>query len=168
MTSAPTHRRTVLTAAASATAALVTGCGDGGGEAPATTASPTGTAPASPPSPADSASVSVSASASASASASVSVGAELARTADIPSGGGKIFKEQKIVVTQPQEGEFKAFSAVCTHQACLVSTVANGTINCPCHGSRFRVADGSVERGPATRPLPAEQITVAGDSIRLA
>lgn len=147
MSPAPTPRRTVL-AAASATAALVTGCGDDGPASPAspppTPTPPPTTTPA--PRPAD---------------------GELARTTDIPAGGGTIFKERKVVVTQPREGEFKAFSAVCTHQACIVATVENGTINCVCHGSRFRIADGSVARGPATRPLPAEQITVTGDSIRL-
>ncbi|GGW05033.1 hypothetical protein GCM10010230_43770 [Streptomyces narbonensis] len=73
-----------------------------------------------------------------------------------------------MVVTQPAAGEFKAFSAVCTHQGCLVNKVANGTIDCPCHGSKFRIADGSVAAGPAPRPLPAEQINVSGDSITLA
>ncbi|MGA4803154.1 Rieske (2Fe-2S) protein [Streptomyces lavendulocolor] len=156
MSAPPTPRRAVLVTAASATAALVAGCGDDGGDTPAATASPAPTAPGTPPDPADS------------ASASAPAAGELARTADIPSGGGKIFKERKVVVTQPQDGEFKAFSAVCTHQGCIVATVEDGTINCACHGSRFRVADGSVARGPATRPLPAEQITVTGDSIRLA
>ncbi|MFI2433976.1 Rieske (2Fe-2S) protein [Streptomyces sp. NPDC018693] len=97
-----------------------------------------------------------------------SPGQELARTADIPVGGGTVFKEEKVVVTQPTEGDFKAFSAVCTHQGCTVGSVADGTINCPCHLSRFRIDDGSVAGGPARRPLPAEQITVEGDSIRLA
>ncbi|MFJ3703513.1 MULTISPECIES: Rieske (2Fe-2S) protein [Streptomyces] len=92
---------------------------------------------------------------------------ELARTSDIPVGGGAIFKDRKIVVTQPEAGEFKAFSAVCTHAGCIVSTVADGTIDCACHGSRFAVEDGAVERGPATKPLPAERITVAGGGIRL-
>lgn len=72
-----------------------------------------------------------------------------------------------MVVTQPEEGEFKAFSAVCTHAKCLVSTVSDGTINCPCHGSKFSITDAAVEAGPATRPLPAEQITVEGGAIRL-
>ncbi|MEV3993161.1 Rieske (2Fe-2S) protein [Streptomyces sp. NPDC049837] len=146
MSPAPTPRRTVLAAAASATAALVTGCGDDGPTSPASPASPAPPTSTPTPQPPD---------------------GELARTADIPAGGGTIFKERKVVVTQPREGEFKAFSAVCTHQACIVATVENGTINCVCHGSRFRIADGSVARGPATRPLPAEQITVTGDSIRL-
>ncbi|MFH8759339.1 Rieske (2Fe-2S) protein [Streptomyces atroolivaceus] len=94
--------------------------------------------------------------------------AELTRTSDIPTGGGTIFKDRKIVVTQPAAGEFKAFSAVCTHAGCVVSSVADGTIDCACHGSRFSIGDGAVEQGPATRPLPAERITVEGDSIRLA
>ncbi|MFF3336044.1 Rieske (2Fe-2S) protein [Streptomyces sp. NPDC002888] len=94
-------------------------------------------------------------------------GQELARTADIPVGGGKIFKDEKVVVTQPTKGDFKAFSAVCTHQGCTVGTVADGTIDCPCHGSRFRIQDGSVANGPATRPLPEKQITVDGESIQL-
>ncbi|MET7574088.1 Rieske (2Fe-2S) protein [Streptomyces sp. NPDC005492] len=95
-------------------------------------------------------------------------GQELAKTSEIPVGGGKIFKDKKIVVTQPTKDEFKAFSAICTHQGCTVSTVANGTIDCPCHGSKYRVADGSVEAGPAPKPLPVEQIKVEGNSIRLA
>ncbi|MFF2206021.1 Rieske (2Fe-2S) protein [Streptomyces sp. NPDC058145] len=95
-------------------------------------------------------------------------GQELASTSDIPEGGGKIFKEQKIVVTQPSKGDFKAFSAICTHEGCTVSKVADGTIDCPCHGSRFHIADGSVAHGPATRPLPAETIKVEGNSIHLA
>ncbi|MFI2781918.1 Rieske (2Fe-2S) protein [Streptomyces sp. ALB3] len=93
---------------------------------------------------------------------------ELTRTPDIPEGGGTIFKDRRIVVTQPAAGEFRAFSAVCTHAGCVVSAVADGTIDCACHGSRFSIEDGAVERGPATRPLPAERITVEGESIRLA
>ncbi|MFH9014232.1 Rieske (2Fe-2S) protein [Streptomyces sp. NPDC017943] len=95
-------------------------------------------------------------------------GGRLAATGDIPVGGGRIFKDEKVVVTQPEKGQFKAFSAICTHRQCLVGSVSDGTIDCPCHGSRFRVSDGSVVNGPATQPLPAEQITVEGGSIRLA
>ncbi|MEV6650729.1 Rieske (2Fe-2S) protein [Streptomyces sp. NPDC051219] len=95
-------------------------------------------------------------------------GEELAATADIPVGGGMVFKDRKIVVTQPDAGDFKAFSAVCPHQGCLVDKVADGTIDCPCHGSKFAVADASVEEGPATRPLEEMKITVDGDTIRLA
>ncbi|MFE9683449.1 Rieske (2Fe-2S) protein [Streptomyces sp. NPDC006285] len=95
-------------------------------------------------------------------------GKELTRTADVPVGGGKVFKDEKVVVTQPEKGDFKAFSAVCTHAGCVVARVSDGTIDCTCHGSRFRVADGSVAGGPAPKPLPARRITVEGDSISLA
>ncbi|WP_406859577.1 Rieske (2Fe-2S) protein [Streptomyces sp. HUAS MG47] len=95
-------------------------------------------------------------------------GAVLAKTSDIPQGGGKVFADQGVVVTQPVAGEFKAFSSSCTHSGCAVKDVVDGTITCPCHGSAFSAADGSVKQGPATRPLPAAQITVDGDSITLA
>jgi nitrite reductase/ring-hydroxylating ferredoxin subunit len=94
-------------------------------------------------------------------------GGVLAKTTDIPVGGGKVFKDQKVVVTQPTAGQFKAFSAVCTHQGCTVGTVTNGTINCPCHGSKFKVGDGSVAHGPAQQPLPSQSITVTGTDIKL-
>ncbi|PCG83541.1 iron-sulfur protein [Streptomyces sp. WZ.A104] len=92
----------------------------------------------------------------------------LAAASDIPEGGGVVFAAQKVVVTQPQPGEFKAFSSTCTHQGCAVKDVSGGTITCPCHNSTFDAATGSPTGGPATRPLPARRITVEGDSIRLA
>ena len=89
----------------------------------------------------------------------------IAAAADVPVGGGLVVKDQKIVVTQPTKGEFKGFSAVCTHQGCLVSAVADGTINCTCHGSKFSIADGSVVAGPAKAPLGAAPIAVDGAQI---
>jgi Rieske Fe-S protein len=91
----------------------------------------------------------------------------LGKTADIPVGGGKIFAPQRVVVTQPVKGTLKAFSSICTHQSCPVASVAGGTINCDCHGSKYSITDGSVKAGPAPRPLPPEQITVSGDDITL-
>lgn len=86
----------------------------------------------------------------------------LTTTADVPVGSGVIVGET--IVTQPVEGDFKAFSAVCTHSGCLINQVADGTLNCPCHGSKFSL-DGEVVNGPASRPLTPETITVQGDSI---
>ncbi|MFJ3906827.1 Rieske (2Fe-2S) protein [Streptomyces sp. NPDC090025] len=94
-------------------------------------------------------------------------GAALARTGDIPVGGGKVLADQGIVITQPKQGEFKAFSARCTHQGCTVSTVTQGIIACPCHHSRFDASDGSVKQGPATQPLEPTPIEVTGEEIRL-
>jgi Rieske Fe-S protein len=95
-------------------------------------------------------------------------GNALAKTSDIPVGGGKIFKDEKVVVTQPKQGEFKAFSATCTHRGCPVGSVTGGKIHCPCHGSAFNVADGSVANGPAAQPLPAKNVSVENGEIKLA
>jgi len=95
-------------------------------------------------------------------------GGKLAATADVPVGGGVVLADAQLVITQPKSGTFKAFSAICTHQGCTVSTVENGTINCPCHGSQFAIADGAVVAGPAPKPLPAKSIKVSGGSITAA
>jgi Rieske Fe-S protein len=94
-------------------------------------------------------------------------GGGLARTSDIPVGGGQVFPAEKVVVTQPTPAQFRAFSAVCTHQGCTVGSVENGTINCPCHGSKFAVADGAVVHGPAKQPLPARNAVVEGNWVRV-
>jgi len=85
-------------------------------------------------------------------------------TSDIPVGGGKIYADHKIVITQPAAGDFKAFSAICTHQGCVVGEVTT-SIGCPCHGSRFAIADGSVVNGPATAPLPALTASASGSEV---
>jgi Rieske Fe-S protein len=136
-------RRSVLAAGAAGVTAALTGCEVYGDEVAAP-------APAPPPAPGGSG------------------GPVLAKLDDIPVGGGKIFADQKVVVTQPDKGTVKAFSFTCTHQGCPVTEIAGGTINCNCHGSKFRIADGSVAGGPAPKPLPAVEVKVDGDDIRLA
>lgn len=89
----------------------------------------------------------------------------LALTSDVPVGGGKILADKKIVITQPRAGSFQAFTAVCTHQGCTVSSVSGGTVNCPCHGSKFSIANGSVVAGPAPSALAPVSIKVQGSSI---
>jgi Rieske Fe-S protein len=92
-------------------------------------------------------------------------GETLGPASDVPVGGGKIYADQRIVVTQPAKGTFEGFSAICTHQGCLVSTVADGTINCTCHGSKFSIQNGGVENGPATAPLARVQVKDDGGQI---
>jgi Rieske Fe-S protein len=132
-------RRAVLAGAGASAALLVTGC-QAYGQPRATPAAP----------------------------GAAAAGTVLAKLADIPLGGGKIFADKGIVVTQPTPGQVKAFSAICTHAGCTVSDVTGGTINCECHQSKFRVADGSVAGGPAPRPLDPAKVTVDGDTITLA
>ncbi len=100
-------------------------------------------------------------------------GTALGPASDVPVGGGTIFADEKVVVTQPTEGDFKAFTAVCTHQGCLVGQVADGTIQCPCHGSQFSIDDGSNVQGPSgsaagsVAALAEVDITVDGGEITL-
>jgi Rieske Fe-S protein len=89
----------------------------------------------------------------------------VAKAADIPVGGGVIVPSPAVVITQPSAGDFKAFTAICTHQGCTVGSVVNNEIICPCHGSKFSATDGSVINGPATSPLAAAAITVEGGEV---
>lgn len=107
------------------------------------------------------------ASASSAVSSAASAAGEAIATAEIPVGGGMVLEKLEVVVTQPTAGEYKAFSAVCTHQQCLVASVADGVIKCPCHGSEFDIATGAVTKGPATKALGEKALTVGADGITL-
>ncbi|GAA1456105.1 Rieske (2Fe-2S) protein [Nocardiopsis exhalans] len=96
------------------------------------------------------------------------VDAPIASTDEVPVGEGAVFSEHEVVVTQPEEGTFRAFSTRCTHEGCPVDQVSDGQIQCPCHGSRFSIEDGSPVEGPAESPLEEIRIRVDGDSIVLA
>jgi nitrite reductase/ring-hydroxylating ferredoxin subunit len=85
----------------------------------------------------------------------------------VPVGGGVIYGEQVVVVTQPTKGVFRGFSAICTHAGCPLADVQGGTINCVCHGSRFSIQNGNVIRGPATKPLPTRKVSVKGNQLTL-
>lgn len=139
-------------------AGTITACGAGGSSSstPAASAATTAAGSAS----------SSSAAASGGASSGSAAGA-LATTSEIPVGSGMIFPAKLVVVTQPTAGEYKAFSAICTHMGCTVDAINDGTIDCPCHGSQYSIKNGAVLAGPAPRPLPAKQITVTGDNIFL-
>jgi Rieske Fe-S protein len=86
-------------------------------------------------------------------------------TSKVPVDGGFIDQSAKVVVTQPSAGEYKAFTAVCTHAGCTVSTVSNNVIQCPCHGSQYSAKDGSVIQGPATAPLTSVSVKVSGSTV---
>ncbi|SDT62422.1 Rieske (2Fe-2S) protein [Actinoplanes derwentensis] len=92
-----------------------------------------------------------------------STGTVLVAASKVDVGGGVILDE--LVVTQPAEGTFKAFSNVCTHQGCKVTEIKDSSIICKCHNSLFSVEDGSVVSGPAKSPLAETTVSVDGDNI---
>jgi Rieske Fe-S protein len=92
----------------------------------------------------------------------------IATVADVPVGGGLILKKQGVVLTQPTKGKIKAFSTTCTHAGCAVTKVNDGTINCPCHGSKFAIEDGAVTDGPAPSPLETVKVKVKSKKVYLA
>ncbi len=135
-------RRSVMAAAAGlAVAGAVSSCGGGSTGAPET---PT---PAPP-------------------TATGAAGTKLGPAADVPVGGGHVYETLEVVVTQPAAGRFEGLSAVCTHTGCIVDKVADGLIECPCHGSRYHL-DGTVARGPAPRALTPRPVTVVDGTVVL-
>jgi nitrite reductase/ring-hydroxylating ferredoxin subunit len=145
-------------------AGAITACSSGGSSMSAAVADP---ATSSGTGASTGTSAAASAPASASSAAGGSAAGALTAISAIPVGGGKIFPAQTTVVTQPSAGEFKVFSAVCTHMGCIVNQIADGRIDCPCHGSEYSITDGAVLAGPAPKPLPAKPFKVTGDSIFL-
>jgi Rieske Fe-S protein len=163
----PLARRAVLAGAGAATVGTVAaaaGCGDGssgstgptGGGAPGNGAAASNggaldnPAPGKPLGPAGAG----------------SAGTVLGPASEVPLNGGKVFDRLEVVVTQPAPNDFRGFSGVCTHTGCIVTEVTGGTINCPCHGSRFHL-DGTVARGPAPRPLHSRPVTVVNGQLVL-
>jgi Rieske Fe-S protein len=136
----PDRRAVVVGGCAGALALCVSGCARYG--TPTTPTTPPPPAPASPG------------------------GTEVA-AASVPVGGGVIRADQQLVVTQPTAGTFAAFDTICPHQGCAVNEVSDGLIKCPCHGSEFRIADGSVAAGPAPRGLTSKQAIVQGGQVRV-
>jgi nitrite reductase/ring-hydroxylating ferredoxin subunit len=142
-------RRTVLqgTGVAVAAGTALGACGDSGttgssGSDPATSAA---TSSGPEPSPA---------------------GADLGPSSEVPVGGGKIYPDAKVVVTQPTAGTFKAFDTTCPHRSCPVTAVSKDGIICRCHGSTFAVADGTPSAtSPAKQPLEGKTVTVTGGKL---
>ena len=155
-------RRIVLQVSGlAAVGGLVAACGSGsGGSATEGSVSSAGASSAAVSSPPGTMAPGASAAASGS-------GTVLTPTADVPVSGGVILPDVAVVVTQPAAGTYKAFSAICTHQGCLVGSVENNEIICPCHGARYSAEDGSVIQGPAQQPLAEGTVVVQGSDVVL-
>jgi len=135
MTSQPASRRTLLCGAALAGAAGL-GAAACGTEGSGKKVSPTPTAPV-----------------------------DLGSADAVPAGGAKIYREDRVVVSRTAEDQYTAFSAVCTHRGCVVDSVENGKISCPCHGSVFDARTGKVLQGPAVAPLPSVPVRTKGGKL---
>jgi nitrite reductase/ring-hydroxylating ferredoxin subunit len=99
---------------------------------------------------------------------SAAPGSVVAATSEVPVGGGAVFADANVVVTQPSAGEYKGFSTRCTHQGCAVTSVRDGFIVCPCHNSRFAVADGApTPDSLAKQPLASVAVSVSGSDVVL-
>ena len=96
-------------------------------------------------------------------------GTALATVTQIPVGGTSAVTVdgQNILLARPKVAEVVAFSAICTHQGCLVSA-AGSEFECFCHGSRFAAATGAVLTGPARRALDPIPVSVSGGSVVIA
>lgn len=97
---------------------------------------------------------------------SAPAGEEVAALADIPVGGSisAMIGDDPVLLAQPTAGEVVAFSAICTHQQCVVAA-AGERFECPCHGSAYDAATGDVLNGPALEPLSPVAVTVDGDRV---
>jgi nitrite reductase/ring-hydroxylating ferredoxin subunit len=97
--------------------------------------------------------------------------AGLVAVAKVPVGGGVVLTDQKIIVTQPTKGEFKAYTSVCTHQGGALTSVNDGVMTCSLHGSQFAIEDGANVVGPngsdggSVDPLPEVAVRVEGDQV---
>ena len=155
MTIESPNRRAVLGGVAIIGAgAALTACGgssDTSGTPAATTSAPSDTPSATP----------------STSATTTSGGTPIGKTSDVPVGSGKIFTDKKVVVTQLTKGHFKAFTAVCTHLGCIVSSIDTKEIHCACHGSAYSIKDGSVVSGPAPAPLKAEKIADDAGTLKL-
>jgi len=90
-------------------------------------------------------------------------------TADFPVGSERMIQKggKPVMVLRLKEDEFRAFSAVCTHLACVVSWDPQlRQIKCPCHAGFF-ATDGSVASGPPPRPLTAYRVNVIDNQVRV-
>ncbi|MGF1428022.1 Rieske (2Fe-2S) protein [Kitasatospora sp. LaBMicrA B282] len=170
-----TTRRVVLCGAGGAAALVLAGCSSSGsmGSDASAAGAPTGSGAGmgtpsagmgAPSTGMGTPGASMTPSGAASAGSTAS-GTVLGKAADVPVGGGTVFADAKVVVTQAAAGQYKAFSAVCTHRGCTVSQVAGGKIMCPCHGSEFKIEDGSVAKGPATAALASVPVKVQNGTL---
>lgn len=90
------------------------------------------------------------------------------KTTDIAVKSGKTFSVggQKILITQPKKGTFKAFVAICTHAGSALTGAANNEIVCRSHGARFDASTG-MAKAVAPRALQKVTVSVSAGSVKV-
>ncbi|HLF13806.1 MAG TPA: Rieske (2Fe-2S) protein [Bacteroidota bacterium] len=75
------------------------------------------------------------------------------------------FGTKPVLLVRTQEGEFRAFSAVCTHLDCTVQyRREKGTIWCACHNGTYDLTGRNIA-GPPPRPLDEFRVIVQGEEV---
>lgn len=95
-------------------------------------------------------------------------GRHIATASDVPPGRAVQFTDSSGApawLLHEPNGDFRAFSAICTHAGCTVG-IQSGEFICPCHGGSYSTNDGSVLGGPPPSPLPRLNIRVIDGDVR--
>lgn len=90
-----------------------------------------------------------------------------AKLSEVPVNSGKIFKfgNKPGILVHTSTGEFKAFSAVCTHLECIVQYRDDTKqIWCACHNGQYNLSGKNIG-GPPPRPLEEFKVNTRGDEI---
>ena len=138
-------RRSFVVATGSTLAGALAGCGGGGGSSPSSPSTPA-------PTPGPSGELRLPL---------MGVGETVAASVTLV--GGLV---TPLAVTRLSEAEAVTVSRICTHQACTVALpgAPGATLDCPCHGSRFRT-NGQVVNGPAARALAQFPTRIVGNEV---
>lgn len=70
-----------------------------------------------------------------------------------------------IIIAQPTEGTFVAYSRSCPHQGQTIDKIEGDSVRCSAHNSKFSLADGSVIQGPARDPMVAGEATESDGNV---
>lgn len=90
---------------------------------------------------------------------------DLGSAGAVAAGTAKLYRNDRVLVYSPSQGDYRCFSAVCTHEGCVLETIVKTTAQCACHGSQFDATTGKVIQGPATKPLPAVPVRVEAGKL---
>jgi len=96
---------------------------------------------------------------------------KVAKVTDVPEGDLiKVMVGNDPVALYKLDGKLYATTNICTHEQCTLDDnhmMHGDVVECTCHGSQFKVSDGSVVVLPATEPLKTYLVSVEGEDVFL-